>query len=324
MRVPSQRAAMALTKSPLLSNETHSFQKHGVWGSISTWTDATGRVWSYVPTYGPATGEQAGSFPLRYGDDPNGSVQAFTVEADAGGRPYLQPRWRSIDLKMPDPVAVANGVVFALATGEDATQSTVDLIQDTRFGPGGNVLDEKQRLRLHEGAHATLHALDALTGRELWSSGEAISDWTHFSMPVVAAGRVFVTTNHGQVYAFGLGQDRGEHVYAPPAAATSAPAVTPENAAPAAASPSTSAPPASPAAPALWARHCAGCHGPHGEGRASAHTPDMRTPAWQQSHPQAAIEHVVREGRQGGMPPFETVLSPDEVASLVGYLRSLR
>ena len=169
--------------SPLFSNEKHSFQKHGIWGSIGSWTEPSGRIWLYVPTYGPTTAEQAGRFPLKYGEDPNGSVQAFTVEAAANGEPYLQPQWRSIDLRMPDPVAIANGIVFAVATGEDPTQADVDLITEVKWGPGGSILEQAEREKRYQGARATLHALDAVTGRELWSSGDAITDWAHFSGP---------------------------------------------------------------------------------------------------------------------------------------------
>jgi outer membrane protein assembly factor BamB len=319
--------------SPLLSNEKRSFQKHGVWGSLGSWTDPPGRVWIYVPTYGPTTPDQAAGFALRRGDDPNGSIQAFTVEADAEGRPYLQPQWRSLDLKMPDPVAIANGIVFALATGEDATQATVELIQDARMGPGGNVYDEKQRVLRHAGARATLYALEATTGRQLWSSGDAIDDWTHFSMPAVAAGRVFVTTNHGHVYAFGLGADRGEHVYATPGAAMRVGAVPAPGAVSAGSAPpqpsasaATAAPAAAadPATRALFARHCAGCHGSLGEGRRSAHTPDMRSAAWQHERANANLEEAIRKGQKGGMPPFENVLKPDEIRALVAFIRALR
>ncbi len=325
--------------SPLLSNDKRSFQNHGVWGSLGSWTDAGGRVWLYVPTYGPTAAGQRAAFPLTYGDDPHGSVQAFTVEADAGGGPSLKPQWRSRDLKMPDPVAIANGVVFAYATGEDATQAAgVDRIEDVKFGPGGNLLDERQRMRLVEGAHGTLFALDAATGRELWSSGDAIADWTHFSMPAVANGRVFVTTNHGHVYAFGLGPDRGERTYPPPAegadaAATrpsppaaprpAAPATAPANRTAAAASPSAQ-PVTDPATLALFAQHCAACHGSRGEGRASAHTPDMRDAAWQQARTPASLEAAIRDGKEGGMPPFGQVLQPAQVQQLVAFIRGLR
>jgi len=307
--------------SPLFSNEKHSFQKHGIWGSISSWTEPSGRVWLYVPTYGPTTAEQAGRFPLKYGDDPNGSVQAFTVEAAANGEPYLQPQWRSLDLRMPDPVAVTNGIVFAVATGEDPTQADVDLITEVKWGPGGSILEQPEREKRYEGARATLHALDAVTGRQLWSSGDAITDWTHFSGPAIGAGRVFVTTNRGHVYAFGVGPDRGERTYAPvtPPPAPSeapAPAAAPasDNGAPAAASPTL----------AVFVKHCAQCHGTTGEGRASTHTVDMRTPAWQQAHTVESIAATIRNGKPGGMPPFGQVLTAEEVESLVAYIRALR
>ena len=248
--------------SPLYSNEKHSFQKNGIWGGIAAWTEpASGRVWLYVPTYGPAAPAQSAMFPITYGDDPNGSVQAFTVEAGENGAPSLRPRWRSLDMKVPDPVAIANGIVFALATGEDTTQATVDLITDVKWGPGGSILDERERQRRHQGGRATLYGFDAITGRQLWSSGDAIGDWTHFSMPAVAGGRVFVTTNAGHVYAFGVGEDRGEHNYAPapPSAAVGAQA-----------SPARGARPPAPAGPAaareLFAAQCARCHGPDGQG----------------------------------------------------------
>jgi outer membrane protein assembly factor BamB/cytochrome c5 len=306
--------------SPLYSNEKHSFQKHGIWGSIGSWTDPSGRVWVYVPTYGPTTTAQASSFPLTYGDDPNGSVQAFTVEADPGGAPYLRPQWRSIDLKMPDPVAIANGIVFALATGEDATQATVDLITDVKWGPGGSILDERERQRRLQGGRATLYALDATTGRQLWSSGDAMTNWTHFSMPAVAGGRVFVTTNAGDVYAFGLGPDRGEHSYAPPTRPPAPRAQAP----PARLAPAASARAASLATRTLYAKHCAQCHGPQGEGLASAHTPNMHDAAWQQARTAESIEAAIRDGKTGGMPPFGAVLTPQQIRSLAGYIRAMR
>jgi outer membrane protein assembly factor BamB len=51
---------------------------------------------------------------------------------------------------------------------------------------------------------ATLYALDAATGQELYSSRDSIDDWTHQSSVSVAAGRVYVTTRKSFVYAFGL------------------------------------------------------------------------------------------------------------------------
>ena len=42
------------------------------------------------------------------------------------------------------------------------------------------------------------------TGKELFSSGETMPSWTHFSGIAIASGRVYVTTYDSNVYAFGL------------------------------------------------------------------------------------------------------------------------
>ena len=52
--------------------------------------------------------------------------------------------------------------------------------------------------------NALLYALDAETGRELYSSNKLISSFTHFNQPVVAGGQVYVCTWDGKVYAIGL------------------------------------------------------------------------------------------------------------------------
>ena len=92
---------------------------------------------------------------------------------------------------------IANGVVFALASGENARQ--VD--------SGGRILSSAERYTTPLGK-ATLHAYDAETGKELFSSGTAMNSFTHFSAPVVAGGRVYVSTYDGTLYAFGLGHAR--------------------------------------------------------------------------------------------------------------------
>jgi outer membrane protein assembly factor BamB len=96
----------------------------------------------------------------------------------------LAPVWISRDMHTPDPPVVANGVVYALQTGKNATE--------TRSGG-------KQ-----PGTNAVLYALDAETGRQIYSSGKLIDSFTHFSEPVVAGGNVYVCTWDGKVYAFGL------------------------------------------------------------------------------------------------------------------------
>jgi len=49
-----------------------------------------------------------------------------------------------------------------------------------------------------------LYALDGQTGKELWSSGNQITSWNHWSGLSVANGHVYIGTYDGNVYCFGL------------------------------------------------------------------------------------------------------------------------
>ena len=48
----------------------------------------------------------------------------------------------------------------------------------------------------------------AQTGRMLWSSGEQIHLWNHFSGITVANGRVYLGTYDGMLYRFGVDGSR--------------------------------------------------------------------------------------------------------------------
>jgi outer membrane protein assembly factor BamB len=118
---------------------------------------------------------------------------AFKVEPAADGTPKLTPAWNSLDMMLPAPVIIANGMVFALADGDYGVQ----------FTPQGALMNSAQR-QLHT-RHAVLYALDAATGDVLWSSGDTIKDFSHFSGLTLAGGRLYVGAHDGTVYAFGLG-----------------------------------------------------------------------------------------------------------------------
>jgi outer membrane protein assembly factor BamB len=51
-----------------------------------------------------------------------------------------------------------------------------------------------------------LYALDAQTGAELWSSGDQITSFNHFSSLSIANGRVYIGTYDGKLYCFGVGR----------------------------------------------------------------------------------------------------------------------
>ena len=49
-----------------------------------------------------------------------------------------------------------------------------------------------------------IYALDGQTGKELWSSGNQITSWNHWSGLTVANGRVYLGTFDGMLYSFGV------------------------------------------------------------------------------------------------------------------------
>jgi outer membrane protein assembly factor BamB len=181
-----------------LANDDLAYEGMGIWGATSLWRDGNGRTWLAVPIWGPPS-KQAPAFPQENGDCPHGSIMTFEVLLDPStGRPTLKPAWVSGDLNVPEPVAIANGVVFALATGENTAQAT-----------GSNVIFKSQKLytdqeRSTKTHHAELFALDAQTGKTLFRSAEAMTGWTHFSGLALAENKVFAVDHDSQLYCFGL------------------------------------------------------------------------------------------------------------------------
>jgi outer membrane protein assembly factor BamB len=122
---------------------------------------------------------------------------AFQVTA-SGDTISATPAWTSPDMIMPDPPVVANGVVYAVSTGGQRMQNSVNPGEPRMAYPDSAVL------RSTPVGSLTLYALDAETGKPLWSSKKLIKDWVHFGEPVVALGKVYVVTHDAHVYAFGL------------------------------------------------------------------------------------------------------------------------
>src|SRR5580692_8106648 len=82
--------------------------------------------------------------------------------------------------------------------------------------------------------------------------------------------------------------------------------------------------PDSAATSATFRTKCAMCHGPDGSGSAvgkSLNVPDLRSPEVQKV-PDAQLAQIISDGK-GGMPPFKSSLSEDQIHSLVSYVHSL-
>lgn len=85
--------------------------------------------------------------------------------------------WKSGAMDSPAQPAIVNGVVLVLATGS-ATK------------------------------HATLYGLDAVTGKELFSSADAISSFVSAKGLAVANGHICLTTADDVLYCFGIPMER--------------------------------------------------------------------------------------------------------------------
>jgi outer membrane protein assembly factor BamB len=179
----------ALFSSPLYANEDADIAGRGFWGAFASWEDSSGQRWLYAPAWGPVA-SKAPAFTQTHGPAPNGSIMAFKVE-DKNGSPALTPAWISHDMSVPEPPVVANGVVFAISSGEFTRQIKED----------GSLYTAKEREEKSTG-NATLFAFDAATGEELFSSGKTMSSFTHMGGLAISNGRIFVTTHDSTLYAF--------------------------------------------------------------------------------------------------------------------------
>ncbi len=179
-----------LYRSPLLCNEDVNFASAGIWGSMASWEDSQGTRWVLTPFWGAKHSKFKA--PVEYGEIKNGAIAAFRVE-EANGKWQLTPAWVSRDMNRAEPPVIANGIVFAYGNGEDTDQAYPD-----------TGLEDTADRRIPGSTHAVLYALDALTGKELWSSGDQIQSWNHWSGLSVANGRVYIATFDNLLYCFGI------------------------------------------------------------------------------------------------------------------------
>jgi len=193
----------ALYRSPLVCNDDQAWDSQGVWGAISTWQDSAGNAWVLVPFWGPVSATFHA--PIEYGRPENGGVAAFKVE-EKSGKWQLTPAWLSHDMAKGEETVIANGVVFAYGSGEDTNQLMPDKAYNQTQTPENVGGGSAQRIA--GSTHVTLYALDGQTGKELWSSGNQITSFNHFSGISVANGRVYVPTFSGDIYCFGIARQQ--------------------------------------------------------------------------------------------------------------------
>ena len=177
-------------RTPLICNEIVDFAEAGIWGSLASWEDASGARWVLSPFWGPK--HPKFKAPIEHGPVKKGAIVAFKMGM-VNGKVELIPQWVSRDMNQAEPPVIANGMVFAYGSGENTAQAFPDV-----------GLDFRMERRIPLSTHVTLYVLDAQTGKELWSSGDQIKQWNHWSGIAVANGKVYVNTYDGNLYCYGL------------------------------------------------------------------------------------------------------------------------
>lgn len=137
---------------------------------LASWQDDGGTRWVLAPASGAAA---AGAGFASNGDVKAGTMVAFKV-VEKNGAPALEPGWASRDLESPITPMVVNGIVFAVSSGAEKRSKAV------------------------------LYALDGMTGKELWNSGDTLTSFVSSGGLSAGGGRVYLATHDGTQYAFGF------------------------------------------------------------------------------------------------------------------------
>ena len=154
-------------------------------GAVTTWQERDGARWLLVASAGAVAADT--KFGAANGAITNGFVAAFKFSGQDGSF-KLEPAWTSRDMTSPAAPIVLNDVVFALSTGA--------------FRGGDPQMASAQRLE--RSTPAVLYALDAKTGKELWSSGRSVTASVQNVGPSGQDGQVYVVAADGTLYAFGI------------------------------------------------------------------------------------------------------------------------
>jgi hypothetical protein len=161
------------------------FGGNGIWNSFATSLDADGTRWLFASVRGPV----AMKFPTSNGAAPTGSIVAFKI-AIRNDKPSLEPQWTSADMISPEAPAIANGLVFALSTGQPSRVAK----------PDGSAYTVAEWEKLAK--PASLHVLDAATGKEYFTSGPA-GTYSPSGL-AVANAQIYFSTHDNVLHVYGI------------------------------------------------------------------------------------------------------------------------
>ncbi len=197
---PTPNHQQMLDRTPLICNDEARYDHEGVWGAMATWIDPAGQLWIAVPFNGTVSHDFHA--PIESGRPFDGGTAGFRVVETDGKWKMRASAWLSGNMDMGDEAVYANGVLFVDGAGEDTWQGQPDRAWDEvdpMPAAGGGRGD-----RVAGGHHATIFALDAATGKTLWSSGDQIASWNHGSGLTAVNGKAYIGTFDGYFYCFGV------------------------------------------------------------------------------------------------------------------------
>ncbi|MDY0211573.1 MAG: cytochrome c [Desulfuromonadaceae bacterium] len=74
----------------------------------------------------------------------------------------------------------------------------------------------------------------------------------------------------------------------------------------------------------LFDKSCSPCHGAHGNGMGARSGPSLQRTEYRYGSGPAEIYTSISAGRNGGMPPFSSIYTADQIEALVQYTLYLR
>lgn len=154
--------------------------------ALAAWQDEDKADWIVEPFVGTGPSGVSGN-----GKVTNGGLVALKV-TDEGAKASLTPAWVSQDMISPLPPVIVNGVVFAASSGE-------------YYPAAGKSMSAAERAK--QSVPAIMYALDSSTGKQLWSSGAAITSFANAGI-WTSLGQTYIATYDGTVYAFGFPMER--------------------------------------------------------------------------------------------------------------------
>jgi hypothetical protein len=169
--------ATPLFRTAPLAKTDAAIEAGGVWGALSTWEETNGTRYVLAPVWGQLNAELKA--PADNGEVKTGAIVAFKLE-ETDGKPSLTLAWVSRNMSSPAPPVVAQGVVFAVSNGESG-----------------------RKAKKNGTDHATMYGLDALTGKEMYSTADQVKAPGSLTGVSVANGRVYFTTADSTIWAFG-------------------------------------------------------------------------------------------------------------------------